>query len=98
MANQKTRVQNVNHPDYEGFVDTDKYEAAKTALLAILPTKAPGLTQSEMMAAIAREIDQTLFPGGQKSGWWMKTVQLDLEAKGVITRTSGKPLRWHHTS
>ena len=47
-----------------------------------------------MMTAIKVQIDQTLFPNGAKSGWWMKTVQLDLEAKGQIIRIIGKPLRW----
>jgi hypothetical protein len=28
-----------------------------------------------------------LFPGGEKAGWWVKAVQLDLEAKQVIART-----------
>jgi hypothetical protein len=28
-----------------------------------------------------------LFPGGEKAGWWVKAVQLDLEAKRVIART-----------
>lgn len=38
---------------------------------------------------------QDLFPGGEKSGWWAKTVQLDLEAKGILVRdTKSKPLRW----
>jgi len=36
-----------------------------------------------------------LFPGGAKAGWWMKTVQLDLEAKRIIAREKTKPLRWH---
>ena len=28
--------------------------------------------------------------------WWVKTVQLDLEAKGLIVRrTDGSPTRWH---
>ena len=47
-----------------------------------------------MLAAVAAVIDQQLFPGGSKSGWWAKTVQLDLEAKGEIHRVIGKPLRW----
>ena len=32
--------------------------------------------------------------GGQTVGWWLKCVQLDLEAKGLIKR-HGKPLRWY---
>jgi hypothetical protein len=33
------------------------------------------------------------FPGGQKAGWWLKAVQLDLEKKGVIRRADGAPVR-----
>jgi hypothetical protein len=35
------------------------------------------------------------FPEGAKAGWWTKTVQLDLEAKGVVAREKTRPLRWH---
>ena len=87
----KIEVENVNHPGHVTRVDAVKYAAAKTALLAILSGQEQGLTQTEMMAAIKVQIDQTLFPNGAKSGWWMKTVQLDLEAKGKIIRIIGKP-------
>ncbi len=30
---------------------------------------------------------------GARAGWWAKTVQLDLEAKGVIARGRTRPLR-----
>ena len=33
--------------------------------------------------------------GGAKAGWWAKTVQLDLEAKGAIVREKTRPLRFH---
>jgi hypothetical protein len=39
----------------------------------------------------------TTTAGGAKAGWWSKAVQFDLEAKGVIAREPGKPLRWHRT-
>ena len=93
MSN-KIEVENVNYPWHIIRVDAVKYTAAKTALFAILSDPEQGLTQTEMMAAIKVQIDQTLFPNGAKSGWWMKTVQLDLEAKGQIVRIMGKPLRW----
>ncbi len=92
---EKVEVLNVNVPDYRGWVDAEKYHATKEALLKILPKSSPGLTQKEMMAAIKATIDQKLFPGGAKSGWWMKCVQLDLEARGVVVREDSKPLRWH---
>jgi hypothetical protein len=90
----KTEVVNVNHPGHVTRVDAVKYAAAKTALLAILSGQEQGVTQTEMMAAIKVQIDQTLFLNGATSGWWMKTVQLDLEAKGKIIGIIGKPLRW----
>ena len=91
---EKVEVENVNHPGHVTRVDALKYRAARAALLSILPTTGPGLTQAEMLATVVPVIDQHLFPGGSKSGWWIKTVQLDLEAKGVIFRVLGKPLRW----
>jgi hypothetical protein len=90
----KIEVENVNYPGQITRVDVVKYAAAKSALLVILTGQEEGLTQTEMMAAIKGQIDQTLFPNGAKSGWWMKTVQLDLEAKGQINRIAKKPLRW----
>ena len=90
----KIEVENINHPGHITRVDAMKYAAAKTALLAILTGQDQGLTQTEMMAAIKVQIDQTLFPNGAKSVSWMKTVQLDLEAKGQINRIVTKPLRW----
>lgn len=88
-------VQNVNVPGYTSTVDAGMYEAMRKALLKVLPKKAPGLTQAEMMAAVVPHLPQDLFPGGAKAGWWVKCVQLDLEAKGAMLRESVKPLRWH---
>ena len=90
----KIIVQNINVPTYRGRVDREKYEATKLALLQILPSDGAGITQAEMMAQVSQVIDQRLFPQGLKSGWWTKTVQLDLEAKGILTRHHTKPLRW----
>jgi adenylate kinase len=78
VMSDKIEVENVNHPGHITRVDAMKYAAAKTALLAILSGQEQGLTQTEMMAMVKVQIDQTLFPNGVKSGWWMKTVQLDL--------------------
>ena len=90
----KIELENVNYPGHVTRVDAVKYAAAKTALLAILSWQEQGLKQTEMMAAIKVQIDQTLFSNGAKSGWWMKTVQLDLEAKGQSNRIATKTLRW----
>ena len=91
-------VQNVNHPGQTRQVNAVKYTAARKALLRALPKRAPGLTQAEMFKAARAHLPQAIFPGGATSGWWAKTVQLDLEAKGLVRRsTDSRPLRWHRT-
>ena len=57
----------------------------------------PGLTVAELKARALPHLPEALFPGGAKAGWWIKSVQLDLEAKGVIARTDTSPLRLHRT-
>jgi hypothetical protein len=67
----------------------------REAMLQVLPQDEPGLTQAEMREAVVPHLLDDLFPGGSTAGWWAKTVQLDLEAKGVVIREATKPLRWH---
>ncbi len=88
-------VENVNVPGYTTRVDATMYQAMRRALLKVLPAKEPGLTQEEMRRAVLPHLPEELFPGGAKAGWWSKAVQLDLEAKGILTREATKPLRWH---
>lgn len=94
-ADDKIEVRNVNVPGHVTRVDRAKYEAMKAAYLAVLPCEAPGMSAAEAKAALLSHLDQGLFPGGRTSGWWMKTVQLDLEAQGVVARVTTKPL-WFH--
>ena len=93
MPRAMIEVENINHPGRIERVDAGKYKAARDAILRLLPKKAPGMTQHEMMAAIRAALPLDQFPGTTTS-WWMKTVQLDLEAKGLVLRDAGKPLRW----
>lgn len=90
-------IQNINVPGKTTRVNAAKYAAMRKALLKALPATPPGLTQAEMFAAVIPHLPDDLFPGGAKSGWWVKTVQLDLEAKHLISRTPGSPLRWHQS-
>jgi len=91
----KIGIENVNHPGNVEFVDAAMYEAMKHALLKTLPGTTPGLTVAEAQKRVVDHLPQALFPGGAKSGWWMKAVQLDLEAKRVIAREKVTPLRLH---
>ena len=46
--------------------------------------------------AVLPQLSGELFPEGATVGWWLKAVQLDLEAKGVLAR-SIKPVRLFRT-
>lgn len=90
-------VENVNIPGKSRPVDAANYQAMRRALLKVLPRRSPGFTLDEMFHAMLPHLPADLFPGGAKAGWWMKTVQLDLEAKGIITREKTRPLRLHRS-
>lgn len=93
MARDMVEVENVNHPGQRSRVDAAKYAAAREAMLRLLPAARPGMTQHEMMLTLREALPLDQFPGTTTS-WWAKTVQLDLEAKGLVVRDAGKPLRW----
>ena len=95
MSEKKITVENINTPGKTENVRADKYENMRAALMAVLPENAPGLTFDEVKSAAKAHLSQDLFPGGKTSGWWAKTVHLDLEAKGLVTRVASKPLRFH---
>jgi hypothetical protein len=92
-TSDKVGIENVNSPGRVVRVDAAKYEAMKTAVLAVLPSKSPGLTVAELKQRVLPRLPDDLFPGGAKAGWWLKGVQLDLEAKKLIVREDTKPLR-----
>ena len=92
----KVEISNVNVPGRTSKVDAEKYEAMKAAILKVTPKKAPGITASEMVARVKPLLPKKLWPKGEKVGWWQKTVQLDLEAKGQLKRDpKSKPMRWY---
>jgi hypothetical protein len=91
----RVAIQNVNVPGYTVRVDAAKYQAMRRALLKLLPSSAPGLTQTQMQQALRTQVPRALFPNGGKVSWWAKVVQLDLEAKGLVQREKATPLRWH---
>ena len=90
-------IENVNHPGDTRPVDAARYEAMKKAILSVLPARPPGLSVAEVQERVITHLPENLFPGGAKAGWWTKAVQLDLEAKGVISRAKTTPLRLHRS-
>ncbi|WP_254216338.1 hypothetical protein [Tabrizicola sp. TH137] len=94
----RIEVRNIASPQHVTRVDRAKYEAMRHALLAVLPDTAPGPTVAEAQAALLPHLDAMLFPDGAKAGWWMKCVQLDLEARGVIAQGPKPPVRLHRVT
>ncbi len=86
-------IQSATSPGHVRRVDRAKYIAMRDALLAVLPSMPPGIPVAEAKAALLPHLPDDLFPGGSKAGWWLKAVQLDLEAKGAIRRGPGKPVQ-----
>lgn len=83
----RIEIENVGQPGKLYRVDGTKYAAMREAVLAVLPTMPPGMTVEAVIAAVKPLLPAELFPGGEKAGWWVKAVQLDLEARQVIART-----------
>lgn len=92
-ADEKIDIESITSPDQLQRVNRAKYTAMRDAFLPILPTEAPGMSIAEAKAALLPNLSQKLFPDGEKAGWWLKAVELDLEAKGVIERGGKGPVR-----
>ena len=93
----KITVENVNHPGKTERVNGEKYVAMRDAMLAVLSRQAEAVDYATIKQGVKPLLPESLFPGGATSGWWIKTVQLDLEAKGLVARTKDKPLRFYLT-
>lgn len=91
----KIEVQNVGQPGKTYRVDAAKYAEMRKAVLAVTPDQPPGITPGAIIEAVKPHLSQALFPGGETAGWWVKCVQLDLEAKGILRRAPKAPVRLH---
>ena len=89
----KVEVENVNHPGKTERVDAAKYAAMRDAMLKVLPSDDPGMKAGDVVDAVKPLLPDALFPGGKTAGWWVKCVQLDLEAKSIIKRADKPPVR-----
>jgi len=94
----KIEVFNINIPGRSSYVQRDKYEEVKRVLKSYMPKESPGLTQDELSSLVIEHVSEAVFDDRRKAGWWMKTVQLDLEARQVVVREKTKPVRWHYES
>ena len=89
----KIKIENVLQPGKTYNIDAAMFKAMKAAVLKVMPSGPPGMTPSEIRKAALAFLQEDLFPGGEKAGWWVKAVQLDQEAKKVIMRSQEPPVR-----
>ena len=92
-ADDRIEIESITSPHHRQRVDRAKYMAMRAALLPVLPEAPPGISVAEAKAALLDHLSQDLFPGGEKAGWWLKAVQLDLESNCIIARGTAKPVR-----
>ncbi|MGR3467427.1 MAG: DUF6958 family protein [Shimia sp.] len=93
----KDTIEVLNRNGSPHRVGREKFEHVSAVLMAALPEGTPGMTFAEVKEAVRDGLGAELFPGGAKMGWWLKTVQLDHEARGMIARSETSPLRFWKT-
>jgi hypothetical protein len=88
----KPEMMEALHPDptKQGTrVTKATYEAYKTAVLQLIPATKEGIFFADLTKAVEPHLPQALLDT-TSPGWWVTTVKLDLEARGLIERVPGK--------
>ena len=67
-------------------IDKGKYEMVREAIEETLKAQ-PGITFSALTEEVGRQIGE-VFDGSV--GWYVVSVKLDLEARGVLERVDGR--------
>lgn len=68
-------------------IERSKYDAMRDAILAAVPAEPPGVPFRELRDRL--QLAGTEFADGASIGWYLTTVKLDLEARGLIARVPG---------
>ncbi len=65
------------------------YEAYRDALLEVIPFTAEGIEYGALSTAVQPYLSAELL-ANTSPGWWVTSVKLDLEARGLIERVNTK--------
>jgi len=96
MPKKAATIQTLNvNPGAGGArINAERYEAMKRALLKAVPRTATGIAFRELPTVVAAHLPGGKLPGGGSIMWYVTTVKLDLEARGLLVRIPGsKPQR-----
>ncbi len=82
------QTQNVNEGVGGARIRTDRYEVFRDAILDAVPDEG-GITLKELGRELAAALAGHTFDAKGSVTWYMMTVKLDLEARGLIERVPG---------
>lgn len=80
------------HPDPEKQgtrMTKATYDAYKAALLKVIPATEEGVEYGSLSKAVVPHLTEELVENTSQA-WWVTSVKLDLEARGVIERVPSK--------
>jgi hypothetical protein len=69
-------------------VNAARYEAMRGAILAVVPGKGEGIPFAALPRLVAGRLPKDVFRGASVP-WYVATVKLDLEARGLLRRVPG---------
>ena len=67
-------------------IDAEKYEVMRKALMKAIPRSKAGVRFMDLFDTIGGLLSRASLPGGGSLSWYLTTVKLDLEARGLIER------------
>jgi hypothetical protein len=73
-------------------VDAVRYAAMRAALLAVVPRDGEGVLFASLPTLVAKVLPKGSFRGASIP-WYVATVKLDLEARGILRRVPGSRLQ-----
>lgn len=90
----RVSARNVNHPQHRQSLKAEKYALIRQAMLEALPSDGwmsfDALESKVRVWLQQKAVPPPLFPKPGSVRWYVKTVQLDLEARGEIERMPKK--------
>lgn len=74
-------------------IERAKYDGMVAALLAVIPEDAPGVPFKELSDRVRPHLPADVYTAGVSVSWYLTTIKLDLEARGLLRRLKGSPQR-----
>jgi hypothetical protein len=85
----RIKTRNVNQGADGLRIDKEKYEAFRTAILAVVPKDDDGIPFKDVPREVAKRVPKSMLPAGGSASWYTTVVKLDLEARRIIERVPG---------